>query len=185
MKIHSLFSYIVTISLFHAVNISASFFQDVDVSANDSLPKKEIDSPISPYKKELNSVVYGELEYLLWFSNPDGLHSPTVATGKSPNLSSKWSSGMRVAIGGQPSHWDTQLCYIYYSTNSQDKSNANIETILNSSPGTAGIFEVSEKWALHFNRLNWELGRKILFDHCFLLEPFFGLEGLEISKIRS
>lgn len=136
----------------------------------------------SVYKKELDCVVYSELDYLLWFSNQDGLHSPTVATGKSPHLNSHWSSGVRAAIGQQPSHWDTKLCYTYYSTSSCDQSNANIETILNSTPSTAGIFEVGEKWHLHFNRLDLQLGRKILFGRHFLLETFFGLESLDISQ---
>ncbi len=163
MKIHSLISCAATLSLVHGF-------------------AKELDSPVSPYQKELDSIVYGELDYILWFSNPSELHSPTVATGKSPHVKSPWSSGVRVALGGQPAHWDTQLCYTYYSTSSHDRARASIETILNSSPSTAGIFEVGEKWGLHFNRLDGALGRKILFGPYFLLEPFFGFEGLQISQ---
>jgi len=156
---------------------SASLFLIVHASADECSDEK-----VSAYQKELDSVVYGEFDYLLWFAGTDGLHSPTVATGKSPHLNSKWSSGVRATIGGQPSHWDTQLCYTYYSTRSQDKSHANSDTILASTPTTAGIFEVGEKWNLHFNRLDWQLGRKLLFGHRFLLEPFFGLEGLDVSQ---
>jgi hypothetical protein len=127
--------------------------------------------------------MYSEIDYLLWFSNQDELHSPTVATGKSPHLNSNWSSGVRAAMGGQPlQHWDTEFCYTYYSTSSHGKSNANIETILTSTPSTAGIFEVGEKWKLYFHRLDLQLGRKILFGRHFLLEPFFGLEGLDVSQ---
>lgn len=171
-----------TWSLISRVVPSTSLFLIVNVFASKLPDKKAPDSTPSPYKKEMDSIVYGELDYLLWFSNQDGLHSPTVATGKSPNLSSNWSSGGRITIGGQPSHWDTQLCYTYYATTAHDTSHANIETILTSTPSTSGIFEVGEKWNLHFNRLDLQLGRKIPFGHHFLLEPFFGVEGLDVSQ---
>ena len=137
---------------------------------------------LSIYQKELDSVVYGEVDYLLWFSNQSGLHSPTVATGKSPNLGSKWSSGVRAVIGGQPEHWDIELGYTYYSTSSSDTATANIGSILTSTPSTAGIFKVGEKWNLDFHRLDLQVGRKILFGPHFLFEPFFGLEGLDVSQ---
>jgi hypothetical protein len=156
---------------------SASLFLMVHASA-----AQPADKPVSPYKKELDSIVSAEVDYLLWFSNQDGLHSPTVATGKYPNLGSKWSSGVRAAIGGQSAHWDIDLCYTYYSTSSSDTANANIGTILSSTPSTAGIFEVGEKWHLNFNRLDLQLGRKLLFGNHFLLEPFFGVEGLDVSQ---
>ncbi|GEM_PF-5383062 len=156
---------------------STSIFLIVNVSA-----KELLDKTVSSYQKELDSVVSAEVDYLLWFSNQDELHSPTVATGKSPNLGSKWSSGVRAAISGQPACWDIELCYTYYSTSSSDTAKANIGTILTSTPSTAGIFKVGEKWNLHFNRLDLQLGRKILIGHRFLLEPFFGLEGLDVSQ---
>lgn len=159
------------------MKIWSFLFLIVNVCANELLEK-----PASPNQKELNSTVHAELDYLLWFSNQNGLHSPTVATGESPNLHSKWSSGVRAAMGLQPMHWNIELCYIYYSTSSSDTANANIETILSSTPSTAGIFEVGEKWRLHFNRLDLQLGRKLLFGNHFLLEPFFGIEGLNISQ---
>lgn len=168
MKIRSL--------IFHIVP-SAILFLMSPVFAN-SLSNKTA----SPYQKELDSIVYAEVDYLLWFNNQDGLRSPTVATGQSPHLSSTWSSGVRVAIGGQPAHWDMQLCYTYYSTRSNNTANANAETILTSTPGTAGIFEVSEEWNLSFNRLDLRLGRKLLLNDHFLLEPFFGVEGLDVSQ---
>jgi len=152
---------------------SASLFLMAHASANE---------PSSLYQKEFDSVVSAEVDYLLWFSNQDVLHTPTVATGKSPNLSSKWSSGVRAAMGGQSAHWDIELCYTYYSTSSSDTVNANIDTILSSTPSTAGIFEVGEKWHLHFNRLDLQLSRKLLFGDHFLLEPFFGVEGLDVSQ---
>ena len=136
----------------------------------------------SIYQMEVDSVVTAEVDYLLWFSNQNGLHSPTVVTGESPNLSADWSSGIRAAITGQPTHWDIELCYTYYSTNSNDTVNANIEAILTSTPSTAGIFEVGQWWNLTFNRLDLQLGRKLLFGHHFLLEPFFGVEGLNVSQ---
>lgn len=135
-----------------------------------------------PHEENRSPIVYGEVDYLLWFANGDGLHYPTVATGSSPNLGSKWSSGVRAAIGITPSCFDTKLCYTYYNTNSYSQVNANIETILTSFPSTAGIFEVDAKWSLNFNRLDWEFGRKILFGHNFLLRPYFGLEGLIVDQ---
>lgn len=168
MKIWSLISLLVpATNLFLTVNVSASELSD---------------KPASPYQKELDSAVSTEIDYLLWFSNQDGLHSPTVATGKSPNLPSKWSSGVRAAIAGQRAHWNTELCYTYYATRSTDTAHADIETILSSTPSTAGIFKVREMWNLHFNRLDLQLGRKILFGDHFLLEPFFGVEGLGIFQ---
>ncbi len=162
--------------IFHIVP-SASLFLMVHASSNEPS-----DKTASPYQKELDSVVSAEVDYLLWFSNQDGLHSPTVATGKSPNLRSKWSSGVRATMGGQSAHWDIELCYTYYSTSSSDMASANIDTILSSTPSTTGIFEVGEKWHLHFNRLDLQLGRKLLFGDHFLLEPFFGIEGLDVSQ---
>lgn len=159
------------------VLLSNSLFLITNISANELAEKT-----VSSYQKELDSVVYAEVDYLLWFSNQEGLHSPAVATGKSPHLGSHWSSGIRAAVSGQPAHWDIELCYTYYSTSSSDTAHANIKTILNSTPSTAGIFKVGEKWKLQFNRLDLQLGRKILFGNRFLLEPFFGLEGLDIFQ---
>ena len=127
-------------------------------------------------------IVYGELDYLLWFTNQDELHYPTVATGVSPNLKSKWDSGVRASIRVQPSSWDTKLCYSYYATSPHTEVNANAETILTSFPNTAGIFQVGAKWILNFNRLDWEFGRKLLFGQNFFFRPFFGLEGLDIDQ---
>ncbi len=164
-------------SLISRVLASTSFVLIVNISANELS-----DQVASPYQKELNCIIYAELEYLLWYSNQDGLHSPTVATGKSPHLNSEWSSGVRATIGGHPTHWDIELCYTYYSISSSDTANANIETILTSTPSTAGIFKVGEKWNLHFNRLDLQLGRKLSFGDHFLLEPFFGIEGLDVTQ---
>lgn len=140
------------------------------------------DTMKSPLEKEPDSVIYTELDYLLWFTNQDEFYSPTVTTGKSPSLGSNWSSGVRAAMGGQPGHWDIQLYYTYYATSVSDKATANIDTILSSTPSTAGIFAVGEKWNLFFNRLDLQLGRKLLFGDHFLLEPFFGVEGLDLSQ---
>ena len=133
-------------------------------------------------KEERHCVVYGELDYLLWFANQSGLHYPTTATGSSPHLNSNWDSGVRATIGVQPSRWDTRLAYTYYSTHSNDQVSANPETILTSYPSTAGVFKVSAKWSLNFNRLDWEVGRKILFGRNFSLRPFFSLEGLDADQ---
>ena len=156
---------------------SASLFLVVHVFA-----KELSDKTPSFYQKELDCILYAQVDYLLWFSNQNGLHCPSVATGESPNLSSKWSSGVRAMIGGQPAHWDIELGYTYYSTSSSDTANANIETILNSTPSTAGIFEVGQEWNLYFNRFDLQLGRKLLFGHHFLLEPLFGLQALDVSQ---
>lgn len=127
-------------------------------------------------------MVNGEVNYLLWFSNQSELHSPTVATGESPHLNAHWSSGVRAVIGGQAAHWDLELGYTYYATSCSDTANANIANILSSTPSTTGIFEVGETWDLQFNRLDLQLGRKILCAPHFLVEPFFGLEGLAVSQ---
>lgn len=136
----------------------------------------------SPYEKELCAVVYGELDYLLWFTNQNGFQSPLVATGKSPDLGSQWSSGVRATLGAQSSCWDTQLSYSYYSTHPEATANAEIATILSSSPSTTGIFEVKERWNLNFNRIDLEFGRKILFGNLFLFRPFFGLQGIDAGQ---
>ncbi len=154
-----------------------SLFLIVSIHSNELTDKSA-----SLYQKELNSLVHCEIDYLLWFSTQDGFHSPTVSTGDSPNLSSKWNSGVRAVLGAQPANWDIELCYTYYSTSSNDTVNANVETILTSTPSTAGIFEVTQKWGLHFNRLDLQLGRKLLLGNHFLFEPFLAIEGLDVSQ---
>lgn len=128
-----------------------------------------------------SSFVYGEIDYLLWFANQDELQTPTVSTGSFPELGSRWGSGVRAGIGLAPPYCDTKLYYSYYSTRASATASANIETILSSTPSTTGIFEVGTNWTLDFNRIDWELGKKLLFDH-FALRPFFGLEGLYTTQ---
>lgn len=137
-----------------------------------------------PPPKNLSHVrnIYGELDYLFWVANPNGLFCPTVATGSSPVLDPSWGSGLRACLGTRPSSWDTKLGYSYYSTSSHDASHADIETILSGTPSTSGIFEVGEEWKLNFNRIDWEFGRKIAFHDHFAMRPFFGIEGLDIGQ---
>lgn len=134
------------------------------------------------HKSASDLSAYGEIDYLLWFANPNGLKTPTVATGKSPNLGSEFNSGVKAALGIQASSWDTQACYYYYSTSPQAKATAEIATILSSSPSTAGIYSVGESWKLNLNRLDLEFGRRIFFGDWFLLRPFFGLQGIDAGQ---
>ncbi len=41
---------------------------------------------------------------------------------------------------------------------------------------------MKEKWNLNFNRLDWEIGYKILFGNLFLFRPFLGLQGIDAGQ---
>lgn len=134
--------------------------------------------PESFYKKELSSFVYGELDYLLWFTNQNGFRSPSLVTGKSPDLGSKWSSGGRGTIGFRPSYCDIRLSYSYYSNSVKAGVECDTTTVFSFSPSTSGIFSVQEHEDLRFNRIDWEVGKDFRCTDCFLFRPFFGLQGL-------
>lgn len=119
-------------------------------------------------------------------------------------LDPKWSSGVRGSLGIKPlnSFWDTNLSYTYYSTKSSKSVHAESLSIASSpSDKSAGKillgtfsydlfaefpgpmeFDNASSWKLNFNRIDWELGRKIVIGSDFSLRPFFGLQGLSTTQ---
>lgn len=119
-------------------------------------------------------------------------------------LNPGWRSGFRGKLGIQPKHigWDTNFSYIYYYSSTNESIDTSASTL--SSPNTYGTsilsdaaFQLFEEfpgpltsyakgdWNFHFNRIDWEFGRKLALASDFLMRPLIGLEGVWIGQTVS
>lgn len=136
------------------------------------------------------------------FVQPDLLNPvPAFAPKKNHHIDTKWDPGFRVGIGEHFScdGWDSLLQWTYYKNEKKDaktvtgfgpdpsaeETDPGITFLLNQWFNASFMrFEnpmvfnkVSAKWQLHFNQLDWEIGRKYWLSPCFTLRPYSGLRG--------
>jgi hypothetical protein len=140
-------------------------------------------------------------DYTLWQAREDNLqyastgHSPdnaNVSEGSVKNPTFRYTTGFKAGIGFNFSHdmWDTLFNYTWY------RSNTNRGSIYASSasgltpsfapaiPLPSGSFfdYASSTWKLHFNVLDWELGRNFYISKYLSLRPFIGLKGTQQTQ---
>lgn len=103
-----------------------------------------------------------------------------------------WNAGFRVGLGYGISRdqWDTQFYFTRFHTRGRDHVSSEPGSVFSSflgnfyvdNPTGAGISGVAYqragvKWTIHFNVLDWELGRNFWVSKALSLRPFVGLKG--------
>ena len=99
----------------------------------------------------------------------------------------KMSPGFKAGIGLDLKHdgWDTYAQYTYFHTsatsqNTFDDHAASLSEFSDRfifDTSTTSIKSGSSAWHLHFNNIDWELGRNYYISPKLLLRPFTGLKG--------
>jgi len=128
-----------------------------------------------------------------------------------PNLDSSntfgtsWDPGVRVGLGYNSGcdGWDSVLRWTYFRNTRKDSASQTLiggtgETAFTSSGvqypySSLGVSFVplligqnlSAKWKLTFNQIDWELGRKYWLSPCFTLRPYAGVRGAWTKTVLS
>lgn len=103
-----------------------------------------------------------------------------------------WDAGFRVGLGYGMRHdqWDTQLYYTRFHTQGDDHVSSSPGSVFSAFLGNfyidnqngAGISGIayqkaSMRWTIHFDMLDWELGRNFRVSKALALRPFIALKG--------
>lgn len=98
--------------------------------------------------------------------------------------------GFKAGIGMNFEHdgWDSLARYTWFRTHANTNSHGtNLVTF--KTAGNTTIFDGvgigTIDWKLHFNALDWELGRNYYISPKLLLRPFFGLKGTWMTQYLS
>lgn len=137
-------------------------------------------------------------DYLYWIAQEDNLQFASTGhanlpdtfnvnsgTTKSPHF--HYRSGFKAGLGWSFGHdvWDSLATYTWYQSNHNKGSlsgdfDAGLTTpftpSMTLSPGDY-FTSASAIWALHFNALDWEIGRNCYVSKHLSLRPFAGLKG--------
>jgi hypothetical protein len=141
--------------------------------------------------------VFLSADYLYWTAIEDNLeyastgytnnNDISVSSGSSKNPSFGYDSGFKAGLGFNFSHdsWDTLFSYTWFqSNNNKDSVTANYADGLTPTFDpfiTLGVLDffnsANTNWSLHFNNIDWELGRNCYISKYLALRPFVGLKG--------
>ncbi len=136
-------------------------------------------------------------DYLFWTAREDNLEfaatgytnspSGSVNAGSAASPHFRYENGFKVGLGFNFGHdtWDTYLNYTWFQSNHNTKSvSADYDDGLTPSfdpyiPLTTGDFFnwAHTLWGIHFNSIDWELGRNCYISKYLSLRPFVGIKG--------
>ncbi len=103
-----------------------------------------------------------------------------------------WDPGFRVGVGYGMKHdqWDTEVYYTWFHTRGKDNISSTPGAVhstylgnfyVNNTDGSGlsgpAYQRASIDWTIHFNMLDWELGRKFGINKSLTLHPFLGIKG--------
>ncbi|MFA6118464.1 MAG: Lpg1974 family pore-forming outer membrane protein [Parachlamydiales bacterium] len=109
-----------------------------------------------------------------------------------------WTPGFRVGggYGKKHNHWDSQAYYTRFHTQGEDSISSGLGTVHSTFLGNFYVNNASGKglsgpayqkasidWSIHFNMIDWELGRKFWINKLLILHPFLGIKGGRIDQI--
>jgi hypothetical protein len=147
-------------------------------------------------------------EYLYWIAQEDNLQfastgqaslsdsSVTVNSGMTKHPNFHYRSGFKTTLGWNFGHdvWDTQLTYTWMQNNHNTASLTGSPTN-EVTPAFTPVIELTSddyftsaksRWGIHFNALDWELGRNSYLSKDLSLRPFLGLKAsLQKQKFRN
>lgn len=187
-------------SFLTALSISSSFFifADMDHAESSSDQGEKVITPDASPVIHHGFDVFVSADFIYWTARVDGLEPPIKDTsirtdavstqtnnqGSNSTADYKISPGFKVGIGLDLKHdgWDTYFEYTYLHTSALFNSH-NTSNTLNYSPnviysGKDSLVGASNSdWHLHFNNMDWELGRNFFISPKLLLRPHMGLKG--------
>jgi hypothetical protein len=110
-----------------------------------------------------------------------------VPSGPNEEFTFKWNWGFRAGIGINLDHdqWDTNLYYTWFRNSASSSNTVSVtapavaKELYNNSAGT--FTSGSATGELHFNVLDWELGRWFYVSNSLSLRPHAGLKGSWIT----
>lgn len=147
------------------------------------------------YARETNLPYAAQFEV-----KPDNRFDPdenigTAFLSKIANLESEWDPGFRVGLGWNSScdGWDFYLNWTYFYNKSSDQIASNFAGFF-PTIGETGLYnpwwngsqafvqpaifdEIKASWKIHFNQIDFEVGRKYWLSPCFTMRPYAGLRG--------
>ncbi len=137
-------------------------------------------------------------DYLYWSAHEDNLEyavtgNPSDLTestrqGSVKNTNFRYQTGFRGGLGFSFDHdlWDSDFNYTWFQSN-KNKGHTHVHS------AKAGLFpsftpalvtpegsffsHAKTIWQLHFNSLDWELGRNLYISKYLSIRPFIGLKG--------
>lgn len=123
------------------------------------------------------------------FANPKPGESPSEPSDETRTSHFHLKPGFKAGIGMNFEHdgWDSLARYTWFRTHANTNSHGtNLYTFktagqnIYNGPGIA-----TTDWKLHFNAVDWELGRNYYISPKLLLRPFFGLKGTWMTQYLS
>ena len=100
-----------------------------------------------------------------------------------------WSPGFRVGVGYNMKHdqWDTQFYYTWFYAHTTEHANGGSGVVqsafLGSKVSDIGTYQTGKiNLNLHFNILDWDLGRSFFVSKALSLRPLIGIKGGWINQ---
>lgn len=101
-------------------------------------------------------------------------------------ISFDWKPGFRVGVGYNMQHdeWDSQISYTWFQAQAKDQASGNVTSAFLAArlsllePFHAGKISFN----LHYNMVDWDLGRSFLVSNCLSFRPFIGAKGGWINQ---
>lgn len=160
------------------LSISCSLFGFADMDYSDteksSDQSEKIITPNASPIIQHGFDVFVTADFIYWTGRLDNIeYSQILDFAGSPSFHSspkhKMSPGFKAGVGVDLKHdgWDTYFAYTYFHTSAVSK-------VTN---GTSSTVSRNINWLLHFNSMDWELGRNFYISPKLLLRPFMGLKG--------
>lgn len=143
--------------------------------------------------------VYASASFTYWQPIQDNMELGVVTTtnadgstdGIVENFNANFKPGFKVALGMNFDHdsWDTQVQYTWFRGTTSKSRNldptvpAEVLLPLWTVPASSEqFFAGSEKWKVHMDLLDWELGRSYYVGKKLTFRPFFAVRGAWIRQ---
>jgi len=157
-----------------------------------------INPPGRPFLSDAGGIfVTGDL--LWWQAHVNGIpyaiknegSSVFVSDGKVKNLNFDWDFGFRVGLGVNLPHdgWDIYANWVRFYTDASSHASADADdtifttnTNAATSPTTSSVTYASDKWRLHLNIIDLEMGREFFVSKWVTLRPFIGARSAWINQ---
>jgi len=181
----------------------SSAFADTTTEAHEMRTHSEMEKTITPNAMPIiqhGFNAYVTADFIYWTGRLDtlnyahtGLSRPNEASpsfkgisepGSEIGVDHKLSPGFKAGVGLSLGHdgWDTYFQYTWLHSHASSTSEQTT-ALWKFAPGSifsndfSLIGTSSGQWHLHFNTMDWELGREYFISPHLLLRPFIGLKG--------
>ena len=147
-----------------------------------------INPPARPVVKD-GVDLWLQAEALFMHATEDGIHygikleNGDTTDGHVKNLSYNWSWGWRAGLGYNLPHdgWDMLLNYTWFRSHDSSKHDGDsLQIWTNPTEGAASavVDRAKGKTSLHFDYLDFQMGREFFVSKWLTLRPFVGARGL-------